>query len=1443
MKEIAGRYTDVWGNSKQIDAETRAALQRALGAATGPRSRVVRKRIKASCFQPPILERGGRLWGFSVQLYSLRSARNWGIGDFTDLGALVELSAGLGAALVGVNPLHAGGLSPYSPSSRHALSELYLDVEAIPEFAGCRPAQRLAASAGFRARLEALRNASLVDYEGVRRAKLELLEVIFKNCLAADGKYFLKKKIPIAVSRYALFQALAEAFGLPWQRWPAQYRNPRSAAVAAFARKHAKRVAFHEFIQRNARLQLEAVQRRALGLGMPIGLYVDLALGADAGGAETWNDQAVFAESMSCGAPPDEFNPRGQDWGLPPYSPRALAAAGYAPFRELLRANMPEGGALRMDHVMSLMRLWWIPRGAGPAGGGYVRYPFRDLLAVLAEESRQRRCLVVGEDLGTVPAQLRKALNEAGVLSYRPLLFEKDARGAFRAPQDYPREALTCLSTHDLPTWQGFMQARDLELRTQLHLSVHPDEELRQRETDKRNLLAALRGQDLDDTAASAHLFLARTPCKIMMVQPEDVFELAEQANLPGSVEGHPNWRRKLPVPHERWSADERVASLAGLLAPWRPMGKRIPRATYRLQLNKSFGFAQARALVPYLERLGVSHLYASPFLKARAGSMHGYDIIDHASVNPEIGTRAGLDALIGELERRGMGLVLDVVPNHMGVLEAENPWWLDVLENGQASRYAGYFDIDWNPAKPELRGKVLLAVLGSHYGEALEKGELRLVREQGKWRVGYYDHRFPLSGVTQDFLSGKKKFSAKSTNALELHQLLERQHYRLAYWRVASDEINYRRFFEITGLAALRVEDREVFEASHALIARLCAHPAVDGLRIDHPDGLADPQVYFERLRELCGRPWIVLEKILAGYEKLPADWQVQGTTGYRFANVLTGLFVDAAAEGRFDRIYRRFTGEARSCEAIAYESRMLIMGTTLAAELNMLANRLTRIAAGNRFTRDYTAGGLRRALAEIAARFPVYRSYVTERGASDTDRRDIDWAVSKARRTSPAADPSVFDFVRCVLTLDAAPPEGARREAMVAFVTRFQQFTAPVVAKGDEDTAFYRYNRLAALNEVGGDPRNFGFSLKAFHAASEDRARHWPHTLIGSSTHDTKRSEDARARLCVLSELPSLWRLWLRRWSLLNRSHRTELEGVAAPSRSDEYLYYQLLLAIWPLDARPAETSSARALAALKERIQAGMLKSVREAKLRTSWINPDAGYEAALAAFIDGSLSNALFLKDLGEALARIARLGALVSLSQALLKVASPGVPDYYQGTELLDFSLVDPDNRRPVDYGTRNRFLMEIHLRFPGKDLPKDLADGKAKLLVIAKGLELRRRMPELFFHPVYMPLYADSGREENVCAFALRQGPRTLVAIAPRLFAGLMDGEDYAPLGERAWGEACLGLPGMTGEFENLLTGKRHSAGEQGLRLAEVLGSFPVALLLATPGQPKPRRP
>ncbi|MEA3192330.1 MAG: 4-alpha-glucanotransferase [Betaproteobacteria bacterium] len=1348
LVEIAPSYIDVWGKTREIDSGTRAALLQALG----PERKISRIILKAGrCHQPEFLERGGRAWGFALQLYGLRSARNWGIGDFGDLRAVVEQAAKLGAGVIGLNPLHAASLSPYSPSSRHALNPLYIEIEA--------PGPKK------------LRDSELVDYPAVRKAKYQAFEKLYPGTAV---------RLPTKGLRdFAVFEALREELGDDWRRWPEEYRSPASPAVKRFAAKNTRRVGFHAWLQVRAREQLDAVQARALKLGMPVGLYVDLALGADRGGAEVWSDPEAYAMTVSTGAPPDEFNPKGQDWGLPPYSPRALRARRFRPFAELLRANMPRGGALRIDHVMALMRLYWIPLGAKADRGGYVSYPLRELVAVLAEESRRNRCMVIGEDLGTVPPEVREALTAAGVLSYRPLLFER------RAPADFPRDALVCVSTHDLPTWRGYWAGRDLALRERVGLTVDIGKEKSQRKADQKSLAALLASQGLDTSVRSAHAFIARTPAKLVVVQPEDVFGMAEQANLPGTVEEHPNWRRKLPLPVEQWASDARIAALGELFAGKKPIADpgRSPVATYRLQLHAGFGFRAATAIVPYLARLGVSHVYASPFLRARQGSLHGYDIVDHNALNPEIGSQGDFDKFMRALERHGLALVLDVVPNHMGVLGAYNPWWQDVLARGRRSPFAKFFDIDWRP------GKLLLPVLGRHYGEALEKGEIRLKKRGRYWKLCYFDHEFPVRGK----VTGKEL-----RDPLALHRLLEKQHYRLAYWRVASDEINYRRFFEITDLAAVRSEDPEVFAATHRLIAKLAKRKGVDGVRVDHPDGLADPYEYLERLGGLFSRPWVLVEKILADHEKLRGDWPIHGTTGYRFANFLTAVFIDGGARSRFDRIYQSFTGDRRTFEEHSRDGRMLIMGTTLFAELTMLADRLARIASGNRATRDYTASGLRKALAEIAARFPVYRTYVSKRGVSDTDRRHIGWAVGAARRASRIADPSVFDFVQSVLTLDAAPPGGPRRAQMLEFAMRFQQFTSPVVAKGVEDTAFYRYVRLAALNEVGNDPRNFGVSLKAFHAASASRARNWPYTMLGTSTHDTKRSEDVRARLGVLSELAPGWKLALRRWSRMNRGARTERDGESLPSRGDEYLYYQTLLSIWPGESRED----------LRERVKAAMLKAAREAKVHSSWINPDQEYEQALERFVVESLKNKAFVEDVERTVAPLAHLGLLVGLSQALVKVASPGVPDYYQGTETWDFSLVDPDNRRPVDYRLRKKLL----------DSKPKLEDGSAKLHIIRKGLELRKAFPALFHGGTYVPL--DGG--ENILAFALRAGGKTLVAIAPRLFAKIT-----------SWEKAGVALPaGFPAAFKNVLTGRGVRARDGHLRLADLLSDFPVALLI-----------
>ncbi|HEY1326124.1 MAG TPA: malto-oligosyltrehalose synthase [Casimicrobiaceae bacterium] len=938
-----------------------------------------------------------------------------------------------------------------------------------------------------------------------------------------------------------------------------------------------------------------------------------------------------------------------------------------------------------------------------------------------------------------------------------------------------------------------------------------------------------------------------------------------------------------------------------------------IPRATYRVQLHRGFTFRDARAIVPYLARLGISHLYASPFLKARPGSTHGYDIVDHEALNPEIGSEEDLDQLLAALRAHGMGLMLDVVPNHMGVLKADNRWWLDVLEHGQASRYASFFDIDWAPESTELAGKVLLPILADQYGDVLDRGDimLRFDAEAGELTLWYFEHRLPVRPATYPHLlvpgidrlaretregvatlrrladafaavpvmptpPGVEDATARSdaskrelaqlcaadpavTRFIEanvrtvngvpgepssfdaLHALIKGQAYRLAFWRVAADDINYRRFFDINDLAAVRAERPEVFEATHRLILRLVASGDADCLRIDHPDGLSDPAAYCARLQGAAAAAlggsresravYLVLEKILAEHERLAQAWPVHGTTGYRFMNVVNGLFVDTRARTHFDRLYAAFIEERLDFDAVLRRSKTLIVVNALAGDLNRLATALTGIAKRDRHTCDYTRNSIRRALVDVVACFPVYRTYATPVSRSEDDRRFVDWAVAVAKRESPDAEHSVFDFVGATLRGDVQPADPEVADAVARFVERFQQFSAPVMAKGMEDTSFYLYNRLASLNEVGGNPRTFGFTVAAFHGASQDRAHNWPHTMLATATHDTKRGEDVRTRIDVLSEIPAVWRLALRRWRQLNRRHRSTVDGVPAPSRNDEYLLYQTLLGAWP----PGSVDDA-ALDAFRERIQAYVLKAVREAKVHTSWVNPYAPYEQALARFVDGLLGRReanRFLQDFLPLAARIARHGCVNSLAQTLVKLTSPGVPDFYQGTELWQLALVDPDNRRPVDYALRERMLDEVREADPAA-LLESWPTGRVKLWLIARVLALRRERAAWFERAGYVPIATAGTHASRVVAYARSREGRLLVVVVPRLWTALSGESAQWPLGA-SWSDTCLLLPDAARDWRNVLTGALVSARAEAngtrMMLADALAAFPVALV------------
>lgn len=922
-----------------------------------------------------------------------------------------------------------------------------------------------------------------------------------------------------------------------------------------------------------------------------------------------------------------------------------------------------------------------------------------------------------------------------------------------------------------------------------------------------------------------------------------------------------------------------------------------VPTATYRVQLHRGFTFADATRLVPYLQELGVSHLYVSSFLKARPGSMHGYDVADHNEINPEIGDWDQFEQFSGVSRQAGIGLILDFIPNHMGIGHADNAAWLDLLEWGRASPYAGFFDINWAPRQPMLRDKLLVPLLGDQYGNVLERGELelRFDRDAGSFSVWYFEHQFPLNPATYAAFLGDipalqrqaaaiaesdPSHARKAADPLkqelrrlaqaepevcagieaalrrmngtagdpdsfqELHRLLERQAYRLAFWRVAADEINYRRFFDINELAGIRMEDPAVFDETHRLVGRLIAAGKLDGLRLDHIDGLLDPRGYLERLRQLAGeskgRFYLLVEKILARHERLREDWPIAGTTGYEFLNLLNGLYVDPAGEQALDRTYRRFLDRSADFDEILRTCKLLVIDTMLSSELHRLAGELDALSERHWSTRDYTQERLLAALREVVASFPVYRTYVDERGATPEDRRDIDWAVSQARKTYVGPDPEILDFVHAALTTDLAQRNAAFDPlAVMRFAQRFQQYTGPVMAKSLEDTCFYRFNRLLSLNEVGGDPRQFGTSVAAFHRMMQERAKTWPHALSTLSTHDTKRGADMRARLNVLSEIAPEWNKRVRRWASLNRYRRTKLDDVTAPTPNDEYMVYQTLLGAWPVDLADPIASHAAALASFCGRVQGTVLKAIREAKRRTSWNNPNQAYESACLGFVERILDaerRNLFLEDFITFQDKVTRIGVLNSLSQTVLMLTAPGVPDVYRGCELWDLSLVDPDNRRPVDFPQRRRMLDQVRNPASGsRALPGDWQEswrgGAVKLAIVSTILECRRRNADLFRDGDYEPIGLDHPLADHLVGFARRDKEQVCLVIAGRLFARLLaQGEAIYP-GAAMWGDMRLNLADVPATLTDIFTGEEISTGSE-LAIGRLLRDLPVAVLI-----------
>jgi (1->4)-alpha-D-glucan 1-alpha-D-glucosylmutase len=882
-----------------------------------------------------------------------------------------------------------------------------------------------------------------------------------------------------------------------------------------------------------------------------------------------------------------------------------------------------------------------------------------------------------------------------------------------------------------------------------------------------------------------------------------------------------------------------------------------IPIATYRLQLTADFDFDAAASVVPYLKALGITHLYASPFMKARKGSSHGYDVVDHTTINPELGGEAGFERLSAALKQHDLGLILDFVPNHVGVHYDDNPWWLDVLEWGQASPHAVSFDIDWDQLPYRARGGVLLPIIGSSYGQALEHGEIELRYDgnEGSFSAWYFEHRLPIAperysevlrtvvreagaedsaagkgilalasqyrglrhpnrqeapdfkaelkaipdsaGIIERGLAAYRAGPDRAAQTLALHHLLERQHYKLGHWRLASSDINYRRFFDINTLAGLRVEDAGTFEATHSLVKKLIAEGKLQGLRLDHIDGLRDPVQYFQRLRRLIrdahgntpGPFYVVIEKILGEHERLHAFVGVHGTTGYEWMNVITRALVDGNGLEPLDEIWRQISNQSPKLAPVLREAKSRVLETLLTSEFTVLSRLLARIASGHYSTRDYSADSLRQALELYVLHFPVYRTYLTASGPTVHDRALISQTIEKARADWFAADDGIFDFLRDALTMDLIKPGRAQHSAprVRRFALKVQQFTGPMMAKSLEDTAFYRYHRLLALNEVGGDPAAKALSVEAFHGMMRTRAWEWPHGMTATATHDTKRGEDARGRIMALAEIPGEWSAAVARWKVFNAPHLTLDGELRAPSATFEYMLYQALLGGWQPDDNT-----------FLPRMQAYALKAAREGKQETSWLNPHAAYEAGLERFIERILdreASAEFLNSLDTLARRVSLLGALNSLSQITLKATMPGVPDFYQGTEFWDFSFVDPDNRRPVDFAPRASALKALQMP-DWRGLAKDWPNGQLKLAWTRQLLRLRTELADVFTDGDYQPLQVSGPHRDHVIAFARQRGSDAAIVAVAKSFAAFTDAGRVWPRADAFHG--ALNIKGYT---------------------------------------------
>ncbi len=924
-----------------------------------------------------------------------------------------------------------------------------------------------------------------------------------------------------------------------------------------------------------------------------------------------------------------------------------------------------------------------------------------------------------------------------------------------------------------------------------------------------------------------------------------------------------------------------------------------LPAATYRLQFNKTFDFNSARRLLPYLQTLGITHIYASPIFKASKGSMHGYDVVDPTQLNPELGTPDDFDTLVKEAREKGIFWLQDIVPNHMA-FDFENRMLVDLLENGPDSRFYNFFDVEWSYVHFGDKPRMLAPFLGKYYQETLEGKEISLRYDSEGFSINYFDNKFPvrLSSYADLLSLGFEKLQNKvgrnypavirllgllhiikflptiqnideRYNQIKfiknllwelysdddqvkmyinetlkiyngrkenpesfdlLDKLLSEQYFRLAYWKVANEEINYRRFFNISSLISLKVENEEVFNRTHSLIFKLVKENVIDGLRVDHIDGLYDPEEYLNRVRDRIDGKYLVVEKILEQDEHLPENWPVEGTTGYDFLNFVNGVFCNVKNENKMSRIYTQFTRRASSFDDMVVDKKRLIINTRMAGELERLSLLVEEIAKHDRYGADITLNGIKTALEEILVHFPIYRTYVNSNKISISEKDYINHTVGELKYNNPRLEYEI-SYIGKLLALQHPNLSDELYEKTLNFIMKFQQLTGPLMAKGYEDTALYVYNRFISLNEVGGNPSEFGLYLNEFHKKIRRRGINWRYSLNATSTHDTKRGEDVRARINVISEIPDEWNLRVKKWYNMNLKYKKEHNGRFFPDKNDEYFLYQTLIGTFPFEGKPDDE--------FKKRIKEYAIKVVREAKVHTAWVKPDEIYENAFLGFIDNILTESdsnLFLDDILEFHRYTSFYGMFNSLSQAIIKMTAPGVPDFYQGTELWDFSLVDPDNRRPVDYQFREDLLKEINEKeseevdFLFEYLFSTMRLGAVKLFVISKILNLRRENRELFEAGKYLKLKTTGIYKNSIIAFARQLGDEAVVVVVPRFLTGII-APGKLPLGVKIWKDTGVKTPFPVSNIKNLLSGE-FFAGSNEIEVGNIMEKFPAAVLM-----------